>query len=72
MKHPVALAATTVPSVGTHSRDGVVTHITVGGLYTEAGPSGTVGRSAFLHLTRSQAEALVYELASKLGLEVTP
>lgn len=71
-KQPVGVTPITVPTVAVYTtRDGIK-DFTIGGLYTSSGPVGVEDRHAHLNLSQAQAEALVYELAAKLGLEVTP
>jgi hypothetical protein len=71
VKRPVGITAITVPSVGVITGGGDDGGVIVGGLQTTSGPTSFEGRHAILILTRNQAEALVYELADKLGMEVT-
>jgi hypothetical protein len=73
VKQPVTLTPYNhVPTVG------VITHpeqeagnVYLGGLQTSEGPQSAVGRHAIVMLTRNQAEALLYDLARRLGMTVS-
>jgi hypothetical protein len=72
VKIPVTIAPITVATVGatTIPTDGI--HgVYVGNLSTVRGPQAFLGRHALLILSQSQAECLVRDLATKLGMTVS-
>ena len=73
MKQPLGIAPITVPSVSAAFTDAdeAVLQVLVDHLVTIAGPAESLGRHAWLLLTRNQAEVLVHELSAKLGITIT-
>ena len=70
-KQPVGVTPITVPTVAvTFDGAGQVTEVFVDGLWTRSGPTGCMGRKAWLLLSANQAEVLMRELAAKLGFTV--
>ena len=70
VKQPIGMAPSTVTSVAVMREGDTVVHVFVDRLVAIAGPADTIGRHAWLLLTANQAEALLYELASKLHIDV--
>ena len=71
MKQPVTVVPITVPTVAVTEQNGSTVEVFIGRLVVRSGPKGYADRHAALVMSSSQAEALVYNLAAKLGMTVS-